>query len=88
LPAALTPGGHRRYRLADVRELLEEQGQDPEPWEIDAVRLYEQGCSIRQVAAKFNCGYGAMRCVLQKHAALRRRSAAQAHDDSHRAGRP
>ena len=67
LPAASTPGGHRRYRLADLRELLDEGGQDPEPWEIDAVRLYEQGESIRQVAAKFDCDYGVMRRILKKH---------------------
>lgn len=80
LPAALTPGGHRRYRLADVREFLEEYGHDREQWEADAVRLYEQGWSIRQVATKFDCGYGVMRRILKKHTALRSRSAAQAHD--------
>jgi excisionase family DNA binding protein len=81
LPAALTPGGHRRYRLTDVRELLEEREQDLEQWEIDAVRLYEQGWSIRQVAAKFDRGYGIMRRIFKKHTALSPRSAAQAHDN-------
>jgi excisionase family DNA binding protein len=47
LPTALTLGGHRRYRLADVRELLDERGHDPESWEIDVARLYEQSWSIR-----------------------------------------
>ena len=78
LTAVPTPGGQRRYRLADVRALLEERGQGRERWEADAVRLYEQGWSIRQVAAKFDCGYGVMRRVLKKHAALRPSGADQA----------
>jgi excisionase family DNA binding protein len=49
-----TPGGHRRYRSAEVRELLYEneldQGMpDDDPVGVDdAVRLYQQGWSVRQ----------------------------------------
>jgi transposase len=39
----------------------------------DAVRLYDQGWSIRQVAEKFDCSYGAMRRILMKHTTLRNR---------------
>lgn len=74
LPAAYTPGGHRRYRLADVQALL--AGREPErpptkEWEREAVRLYEEGWSIRQVAERFDCGYGAMRRVLMRRTTLR-----------------
>jgi transposase len=37
------------------------------------VRLYQQGWSIRQVAAKFDLSYGAMRRILQRHTTLRNR---------------
>jgi transposase len=37
----------------------------------DAVRLYEQGWSIRQVADKFDTSYGATRRVLSRHTTLR-----------------
>jgi excisionase family DNA binding protein len=83
LPAAYTPGGHRRYRLADVQTLQAEREQkvpEPKKWKSDAVRLYEQGWSIRQVAQRFECGYGAMRRILTKHTVLRSRSAAEARD--------
>lgn len=54
----VTPGGHRRYRWKAVRALLEAQGLglvsgEPQQWELDATRLYEQGWSIRQVAERF-----------------------------------
>jgi MerR HTH family regulatory protein len=69
-----TPGGHRRYRLADVRELLQSLAtpRDPEQeqFEVDAVRLYEQGCGIRQVAEKFDYSYGAMRRILSRRTTL------------------
>lgn len=71
-----TPGGHRRYSRAAVRQLLAEQA-DPHEVERqiaeDAARLYEQGWSIRQVAEKFDCSYGAMRRLLRKHVTLRNR---------------
>jgi hypothetical protein len=72
-----TPGGHRRYRVADVRALLESLTApvDPEQeqLETDAVRLYQQGWSIRQVADKFNYSYTAMRRILLRRTALRPR---------------
>jgi excisionase family DNA binding protein len=75
-PALRTPGGHRRYRRADV-EAFRESGQGivitPErrQMEEDVVRLYQQGWSIRQVAARFAIGYGAARRILLHHGALR-----------------
>jgi transposase len=47
----------------------EEEGS----WELDAVRLYNQGWSIRQVAEKFDCTYGVMRRILSKRTSLRGR---------------
>ena len=75
LPAAFTPGGHRRYRWSDVRTLYKQQEHDPasEQMEQDAVRLYEQGWSIRQVAEKFDIGYGVMRHILMRRTTLRKR---------------
>jgi excisionase family DNA binding protein len=75
-PALLTPGGHRRYRRADVEAFLEAgQGAKITPerqqWEEGVVRLYRQGWSIRQVAARFATGYGATRRILIRHGALR-----------------
>jgi excisionase family DNA binding protein len=72
-----TPGGHRRYRLAAIRALIE--AERAEPGETvrhrveDAVRLYHQGWSIRQVAEKSDMSYGAMRRVLIRHTTLRNR---------------
>lgn len=76
LQATLTPGGHRRYRRADVQELLDDDDLDeltPErsQLEADAVRLYDQGWSIRQVAERFETSYGAMRRILLKHTTVR-----------------
>lgn len=77
LLAFLTPGGHRRYRREDVRCLLEEQQQGSRPDDAqrqlteDAVRLYEQGWSIRQVAEKFDYDYSGMRRLLRRHVTLR-----------------
>jgi excisionase family DNA binding protein len=72
LPAVRTPGGFRRYRADDVRALVEERS-DPERDQLieDAVRLYEQGWNIRQVAAKFDCSYSVMHHILRKHTTLR-----------------
>jgi excisionase family DNA binding protein len=70
LPAFLTPGGHRRYRLPDVRALL--NAEKPAQTELerqtaeDAVRLYDQGWSIRQVAEKFDLDYSTMRRILER----------------------
>lgn len=73
LPFTTTAGGRRRFRRADA-EALDQVDVDPErrQLEADAVRLYEQGRSIRQVAVTFNCGYGVMRRILLRHNALRR----------------
>lgn len=76
-PEVHTPGGHRRYRRADVNAFRDTHGQaDPvrEQWEKDAVRLYEQGWPIRRVAAQFNCGYGQMRRILLRRTVLRTRA--------------
>jgi excisionase family DNA binding protein len=74
-----TPGNHRRYRADDVRALLDEVESvkkesvlDPEAVE-DVVRLYAQGWSIRQVADRFECSYGAIRRILLRRKILRRR---------------
>lgn len=71
-----TPGGHRRYRRADIISLLC-NGEDVDPqqgsMEEDAARLYSQGWSIRQVAEKFDCSYGVMRRILQRRTILRER---------------
>ncbi len=78
LPAAITtPGGHRRYRWADIRAFVADRDAlDPEQeqLEIDATRLYDQGWSIRQVAEKFDCSYGAMRRILRRRTVLRLKS--------------
>lgn len=66
------PGGHLRHRPADIHELLGDAGQEPVMAE-DAARLYEQGWTIRQVAVRFECGYGVMRRILQSRVALRDR---------------
>jgi excisionase family DNA binding protein len=71
LGSLATPGGHRRYRPADVRTLLEaarEERRDQNPAE-DTVRLYDQGWSIRQVAEKFDVDYSTMRRLLLRNGA-------------------
>ena len=76
LTPLLTPGGHRRYSLRDIRRILSEHAEPDQAEEqeaIDAARLYDQGWSIRQVAEKFDHSYGAMRRILKKHASLRTR---------------
>lgn len=78
LASLLTPGGHRRYSRAEVRELLAAEadaGPDVERQKMveDAVHLYDQGWSIRQVAQRFDCGYGAMRRLLAGQVLLRNR---------------
>jgi len=71
-----TPGGHRRYRRADIRRLLAEEATPSDAEQelaADAARLYNQGWSIRQVAEKFDYTYGTMRRILAKHITLRNR---------------
>jgi excisionase family DNA binding protein len=80
-----TPGGHRRYNRAEIQAMVAAEAEEratryPERQRMieDAVRLYDQGWSIRQVAKQFDCGYGAMRRLLLRHGTLRnRRSAGQ-----------
>lgn len=77
-PAALTPGGHRRYSRRDVAALLESYGPgEPAPEHVqmlqDAVRLYDQGWSIRRVAEEFGFSYGKMRRALSALTPLRNR---------------
>lgn len=83
LNAVLTPGGHRRYRRADVQALLDAEAAETAfpamgmtGTEQDAVRLYEMGWSIRRVAQEFGTSYGVMRRVLGKHLTLRDRGGA------------
>ncbi|MGH3376344.1 MAG: helix-turn-helix domain-containing protein [Actinoallomurus sp.] len=74
-PSALTPGGQRRYRRADVLAFLGNRpNMDPEyqQMEKDAVRLYEQGWSVRQVASRFGHNYGTMRRLLLRNTSLRK----------------
>jgi excisionase family DNA binding protein len=71
-----TPGGHRRYSRDAVVRLLAQDATSDEAerqWAEDAARLYDQGWSIRQVAEKFDCGYGVMRRILRMRVALRNR---------------
>jgi hypothetical protein len=79
-----TPGGHRRYRRADVRVAQQAAGSEElqanqRRIEQDAVRLYEQGWPIRRVAEQFGMGYGPMRRILSKHTPLRGRGGAMRH---------
>lgn len=76
LTAQRTPGGHRRYRLSDVRALLGADAaadRQPNGSIADAIRLYDQGWGIRRVAAEFGVSYGVMRRTLGRHVTLRRR---------------
>lgn len=70
-----TPGGHRRYRRAAVRELLDDsRAEEPgRAYAEDAVRLYKQGWSVRQVAGRFGVTYGTMRRFLLGRTTLRTR---------------
>jgi excisionase family DNA binding protein len=71
----VTPGGHRRYRRAALRGLLDDSGAEEaeRAFAGDAVRLYEQGWSVRQVADRFGVTYGTMRRVLLSRTTLRPR---------------
>jgi transposase len=76
LTPLLTPGSHRRYLRSQVRRVLaelQEPSADEQRIAVDAVRLYEQGWSIRQVAEKFDVGYGGMRRLLLARTTLRSR---------------
>jgi excisionase family DNA binding protein len=71
-PAVHTPGGHRRYRRGEVLALRAASATGRR-WEQDAARLYEQGWSIRRVAAEFGVSYGQMRRALMGQTTLRDR---------------
>ena len=77
LPCFFTPGGHRRYRVPDVRALLDSDRQEQADLVLqaaqDAVRLYDQGWSIRQVAQKFDVDYSTMRRILKREGVRFRR---------------
>jgi excisionase family DNA binding protein len=71
-----TPGGHRRYSRVGIREVLERESAPEDTERViaeDAARLYTQGWSIRQVAERFGCSYGAMRRILLGRVPLRNR---------------
>jgi excisionase family DNA binding protein len=72
-----TPGGHRRYSRSGVQQILNEESTPEElahqKMADDAVRLYQQGWSVRQVAARFDTSYGVMRRILRKRVSLRSR---------------
>jgi excisionase family DNA binding protein len=70
-PAAYTPGGQRRYRRGDLPGPAAQE--PPEQRVADAVRLYDQGWSIRRVGEEFGYDYSAMRRLLLRHTRLRRR---------------
>lgn len=69
-----TPGGHRRYTRSGIDALLT-GGPSAEERQLaeDAARLYDQGWSIRQVADRFDRGYGVMRRILRAQVTLRTR---------------
>ncbi|GAB2823660.1 hypothetical protein GCM10027176_30160 [Actinoallomurus bryophytorum] len=76
LTSLRTPGGHRRYSRQEIRGLLAEDAAPDEAKQKlaeDAARLYDQGWSIRQVAAKFDHSYDAMRRILGMNVTLRNR---------------
>lgn len=74
-----TPGGHRRYSRQEISRLLtRDAAPDQAAHQLaeDTVRLYDQGWSIRQIAARFDYSYGAMRRILRRHTTLRSRRGA------------
>jgi transposase len=76
LTALATPGGHRRYRRAEIVAAMASQSADSgeqHQRDQDAVRLYDQGWPIRRVAEEFGVSYGAMRRLLAKNTTLRDR---------------
>ena len=67
-----TLGGHRRYRVRDVREFMASIPSSidlkvNQELESDAVRLYGEGWSIHRIAREFNMGYTPMRALLLRN---------------------
>ena len=74
ITAVYTPGAHRRYSRSQLTGIARERESPSEPeWVDDAVLLYQEGRSIRQIAAKLDSGYGVVRRHLQRHVRLRNR---------------
>jgi excisionase family DNA binding protein len=71
IDALFTPGGHRRYRLSDalaLKKANEEPALDKySDIAEDAVRLYNEGWNIRQVASRFNLSYITMHRILERN---------------------
>ncbi|MGI5233772.1 helix-turn-helix domain-containing protein [Actinoallomurus sp. CA-142502] len=69
-----TPGGHRRYSLENLRCFQAGRAgvTEEDVRADDMARLYEQGWSIRQVAAKFDTTYPIARRLLRTRTVLRR----------------
>jgi hypothetical protein len=83
ITAVYTPGAHRRYSRSQLTGILRERESSDEPeWLDDAVLLYKEGRSIRQIAAKLDSGYGVVRRHLQRHVPLRNRGGSYSGSDS------
>jgi DNA-binding NarL/FixJ family response regulator len=77
-----TPGAHRRYSRSQLTGILRQRESPDEPeWVDDAVLLYKEGRSIRQIAAKLDSGYGTVRRHLRRHLPLRNRGGSYSGDD-------
>jgi hypothetical protein len=82
ITALYTPGAHRRYSRAQLTAILGEHKSPEEPeWVDDAVLLYREGRSIRQIATKLDSGYGTVRRHLQRHLPLRNRGGSSPGND-------
>jgi hypothetical protein len=75
-----TPGAHRRYSRSELTRILSERSDEPE-WIDDAILLYRQGRSVRQIAAKLDSGYGVVRRHLKRHLPLRNRGGSYSGND-------
>ena len=74
LTCATTTGGHRRYRLSEIRQVM---GDTPDPPPEDpedrAVRLYEEGLSVRRVATRMGWKQTRTLRLLQQRTKMRDR---------------
>ena len=81
-----TPGAHRRYSRSQLISILSESSEssDEPEWIDDAILLYRQGRSIRQIAAKLDSRYGVVRHHLKRHLTLRNRGGpCSGNDENH-----